>query len=1478
MPTWPLFRESLLQGPSHVSLALPGKPSMISKSVGGVDPALLLIPNLEFLNAFIDGNVGIADNVVKGMVAGIINSPQISTNEDVVKSVAKSLKLDLPDVSKFKDAQGKINIPITEIKVPDKFKNVGMQGVEKTIMKSIFETQKPFIEVTKSILGSMVKIEDVVARVMPLLATNPLTSKSEKPIVKDGSRNGSKAVGYQNGIDFKKVLAELEKLSKKGSDITIDKDGNPTITKKNKKALSDQPLPNDQEALLQNKLWETVSVVYSTGEFDPTVNYIYSYVLLPSDEEGPNNLTPDPEDNLPENPYDKYKPKRLIFGMFKSDGTPLNPKHKLKTVSLNGILASKVDTPFNTADWVYKSPKWKFRGEDYVWPSMGAGSGEPIYLWEGPFFTTRESKTSPGDKWSIKKYKEGDKNRINTDVDAIPDDPIIVKFDSSDTGEYNKYFGDFLTSRAKMFPKVDAAEKKEAITDIMGRMDTQSHLQNVFLYGSGPSSFYRQYVPPLMKKSFKPYQIYASEAVSDPYLDGTGMIWIDPEADYEFKVIRVDPSTKVAYKDAKGEPVLSSQIKAFVKNKVIFTLKNGKKFDIEIKKNGSVEDTATDVTEYTLENWNYENGKVNSLNFYNVRIKLDGEEVFDELYTGFSLPDFGISKKITVDSDSLLDSSDEEDSQMPIYNIKVTDSNAQNGVLINPDAISNDYLATDKLFSDGIYGNGTKENPQDIEVIKRFARTDLDTESYYIIEGVLVEDNKKAGGQTNSDASGDDGSRWYRLPHAIGAIIPFLSMLFDLAMKMFPNISKLLKLFKDPTKFITDIITEKLGESFDIFGEPAFDKFKSMKDIISKKKDIVAQGNTSDYVGQIQTNFNTSPLKNHVAVDKLSFEKPGKFNFLLDGVAMIPFEIFGKSIPFGLELKMSNLVPEVPNINVPKVPQVDVPKIPDPNVSLPSASVGAGGVSATVPTAPTVPNVQVPKVAVPNVGIPSVTLPKVQSPIKLIKGKIGKAKFKDCAEEVAPKDTKGGQSNSDYLNALNNAATDNTDKNANKKTVAPGTLEITSTWYSTGQFINGVDYNYYYVTEDQREVLKEVDELMYPGSTNLLNSPNSDPASDGTSTATPDEDLQLAKEKLEAELSKDPQNELLNAKLKELKDKLLKSAAATQPILKIVLGIVSGPIKVVACIVQWLFDFFKSILNPMMLPAKIIELLSFKWIMKFFSPAGLMQTFGINYNPAIPEIWKGLIGIPTPKIPDLPKKPEIPDIKTPMPKMPDLPQGNLPQGNLPKTPEIPKMDMKGGFPVNKQDLLKNLNFSSLGDWIVPGNLQIGDMTQFLDVAFMAKLPTYSAENLRLSYNLDNLFATMPKMPNLNVPSAKMPKPDIPKLQKRPILCLIEKLINAFIDFIWSLLGIEVIIPPPHIKLCDQKTPSEVDKLKNGDTSVDDTNATEIVSTKPYVEKPVSDHFVYEVAFEDGTTQTFKDYDALQEFIDSKKDTSFDMDF
>lgn len=1533
MSAWPLYRENLAQGPSHVSLSLPGKTSDISKSVGGTQPALLMIPNTDYLNSFIGGSIGISDSAIKGMLSGLINSPSISNNEELVKRMSKTLNLDIPDISKYKDPSGKINIPVSEIKVPNNFKNVGIEGLEKTVLKSIFETQKPFIEITKIVLGSMVKAEDIVARVMPLLAVNPLTSKSEKPIGKDGSKNGTRAIGYQGGADFKKAIAELEKISKTGSELTIDKDGNPTRKKKPKsKATSTQSAPTESQDSEFGQKWQTISTVYSTGEFDPTVDYEYTYVILPSDDEAPNDLGPTPADEVTDqdDPYKNYKPKRMIFGLFKHDGTPLDPREKLKTVALDGISVYKADTPFATADWVYKSPKWKFQGNEYIWPSMSDGKGQPIYVWEGPFGITRRSKTSPGDRYSIRKYKDGDKNLINKDLDAIPGDPVIAGFETQTADEFNNYFRDVLKAKSKSYKGFEDVDRDSVINEVMGQLDTQSHLQNVYLYGSGPNSYYRQRVPEGIKRSLKPHQIYVPEAVSDPNLDGSGMVWIDPESDYEFKVIRVDPSAKIRYREGKGASEISSNIKAFVKNRITFVLKEGQTnkvvhtvtsgetveflakkyqvapaeiykansidanteltanqkiiiftkvstFDIEVRKNGSIVDTKVNVTEYTLENWNYDNGKVNQLNFYNFRITYQGAEVFDETYTGISLPGFGISRKITVDQSSLLDSSQEEDTQIPLYSVKVNTDGLENGVLIQPDAIVNDFLATDKLFSNGFYGNGTKERPQDLEVINRYARTDLDTESYYIIEGVLADDTNRQ----DTDAGAQSGGGYYRLPHAIGAIIPFANMLFDLGMKMFPTITKTLKLLKDPTKFVTDIITEKLGESFDIFSEPSLETFKNTKDILKRKNEILQSANTSDYVEEIQKNFNASALQKHVNVDRLSLENPGKFNFIHDGTAMIQLEIFGKSIPFGMELKMSNLIPEVPNINTPKVPTIDAPKIPDPTA--------AGFNGATNVT------VEKPKITVPNVGIPSITKPQVSSPFRLIIGKIGKSKTKDCDsvfEKDNVSDTNAGLSNSDYSKLLDQG---DQEKNATKKTPSQNNSEITTTWYSTGTFIQGVDYNYFYITDDQRETLKQVDELMYPGSSSVLNVPGS--ADNGTNpnvSNAPVEDLQLAKELLESELKKDPTNKLLKLKLDELKSKLLKNAATTQPILKMVLGMVTPPIKVIACILQWLFEFFKSILNPMMLPSKIIELLSFKWIMKFFTPPGLLKTFGINYNPAVPEIWKALIAVPTPKIPDtVPSVPVVdvnakftppkpPEITTPTVTEIGIDSLQIDSGVNLSVPGFETLLGPDGFPVSKFDALggASLSFGNQ-EWLIPDETPIGDMSQVVDLAFTARPPVYTAQNLRLSYNIENLFASVPNLKIPGIPGLPDPKrPEIPKLIARPPLCLVEKIINGFIDFIWSLLGIEVVIPPPHIILCDEKKPEDVSKLKNGETKKDnvDKGATEVVSTNPYKEKPTGNFYVYEITFDDGTKQSFKDYEAVQEFMIKNSDVNFDVGF
>jgi hypothetical protein len=1527
MGMWPLYRESLLQGPSHVSLAIPGVPSNISKSVGGTQPALLLIPNIEFLTAFTEGNIGIGDSVLKGSLLASANSftaniptslpkppslpsasvpniqvpnvpavpalpakpalpnattipnganvpngvnvpnvpninvpnvptanlpnipdvPQIpkvpNINEMALKRFLEANQIDLPDLEKYK-VNGKIKIPAADIQLPSYLDSVGLKAMEKTTLLSIFETQKPYMEIAKVILSSMVKIEDIVARIMPVLSINPLTSKSEKPIVKDGSKNGTKAVGYKNGEDIKKILAQLDKISKKGGEVIVNKDGSVTKKKPAKKpTTTDNPNLSDAEANKLGKVWKIISTVYSTGKFDPSVNYLYSYNILPPDDEVANNLAVDNTANEPDDPYDKYKPKKILLGIFKSDGTPLNPNETLKTIGLNGILPEKVDTTFKKAEWALKSPKWVFRNNDYIWPSFGGSSGQPIYLWEGPLGITQESKTSPGNNWSIKKYKEGDKNQLNK-VDAVPGDPIIVKFDSTDSGEYTKYFTDFTKAKTNMSKDLDQNEKAAIVSDIISKLDVQSHLQNVFLYGSAKNSYYKDPgFPDAMKKSFKPYQIYVAESVNDPSLPGDGLIWVDPEADYDFKIIRIDPVSKIEYQKAKGEPNISAEIKSFVKNKVIFKLQNNTKFNIVIDKNGTKEVDLKGITEYTLENWNYENGKIVP-NFFNVKITTEsGKVIIDKLYTALDLPDFGKQQELTI---SLAGDIKSADSNIPLYGVKVTTSDNKGGVVIDPSKIKNDFLSTEDLFSKGFYGNGTKDNPQQIEVIKRYALTDLDTESYYVIEGIKVGEN------SGVDAKGEDGSKWYRLPHAFGAMIPFLKFLIDLATKLFPNIAKLLKLFSNPMSFITDIISEKVGEAFAIFSPEAFKKFEDAKKIMDKKKDIIDNGRTSDYSQQLRKHFNMSPLVNHVHVDEFSYSNPGKFKFMLDGVAMIPFEIFGKSIPFGMELKMANLIPEVPNINVPKVdiqaPKIEVPKVPEvPKVD--TSTIKSGNIpSAPTIQAPTLPTK--PNISVPNVGIPSITLPKVESPIKLIMGKIGKAKTKDCdSSNQTPPTT--GKTNNDYLNALNNPTKDKNENNKNKKTNL-NDWTIVSTWYSTGKFIKGVDYNYIYVYEDSLALIKEVDDLIYPsGSSDADSLPGGPNANNSDNTPVPVEDLLLAKEKISDALKKDPTNALFKLKLKEINKKLLDSAKLTQPILKLALGMVATPIKVVACIVQWILDFFKSLINPMMLPAKIIEFLSFKWIMKFFSPQGLLKTAGIDFNPSIVQEWVSLAKIPNVSVPDV----SLPNVTAPNVTVPNI---NAPNVNVPKVevPKIPKVDLGFNISSNPSDILKNIPKHN-GKYALPDNFQIADLTKFLNVSFMATLPTYDAKTIREN-------------------------PKLPFMVFDPVLCFIEKLINGFIDFIWSTLGIEAIIKPPHIKLCKSKTPEEVNKLQNGEApkSPSDTapDATQIDSTIPYQDMKAADAFVYEVQLPDGKIVTLKNDEELQNFIDQNKNLGFDLQF
>jgi len=1540
---WPLY--SNFTSKAQVTLAMPGVPSKILKSIGIDAKTFLMIPNVEFLIAFMEGDVGIASAIFKKTMEKQLNSSIAASNEMVVRQFSKVNGLGLEDkIGNFKDASGKIKIPGSEISPSDENDSLGLKALEKTILQSIFESQKPYIEIAKIVISVLVDIEDIIARVMPLLSLSPLTFKSDKPINNAGSGESGifarpGAIGYKNGAAIKKAVSDLDKISKKGGKLTVNKDGSTSKISDAKGPVEGVDISKDISKKL-GKSWKVVSAEYSTGLYDSNVEYLYTYIDLPADEPKKGD---EPEDDP--DPYKKYKPKKIIFGIFNSKGVPLDPNSKLSTIGFSG----PEETNFKVADWVLKSPKWVFpissNPNAIVWPSFG----DPIYTWERYLgLDKKNSKTepesnSPAPSYKLKKYEKDDKNELNG-LDAIEGDPVIAGFDSSDISVYTKYITEYTSINMNMAKELSDTEKKDSVKMIMKQLNVKSHLENVSLYSQSKTSVYKDFlVPETMKLSFMPMLLTIPEAINDPDLKGlNGKIWIDPESDYEFKIIQVKPSTKIAYSGSKGEPEVKVDIKSFVKNKATFSLTNNKKFSISLKRNGNSFVSFDDVEEYVLENWNYDPSTkkiisndysmtmwsknpigileqvfINSKSvvmgkgtpyqkhgdyeititnndgvyYYSereypgltVKTSLDGIKmigdgslvevknkiivkwylVYNKTYDILNLPKFGTEYKITYDinkkinqdvkiTGSFISSYFEPYESsipniIPLYQIKVSNGDFPYGKIIDPSKILNEHLIKDELFSTGKYGSGDIEDPQELGTIYRYALTDLDEETYYIIEGIRVDENEGGGDRAGEGGSGKSsagsGGGVYRLPHAVGAIPVFIKMLVKIFAKLIPKIMSLLKLFANPMSFLTDIIIEKLGESFSIFSPEAKKKFEDAQKIVKEKSKFNKSNapttpgipgtpnkpnvktppdpnlpNMGDYVRKMKSHFENSPLKNHIAVDSLGLFKDasgkipktppkdaiGNFASIIDGIGFIPFSIFGKDLSFGIELKMGNIITKEWGNPVPMRLIFNKEK----------NSKDDGNLNVNGPSKDDVNN----------------NLNNKENNKKEI--------------DINPNNNKN----------LNQGLFGSSDPNKRSVTI--------STKYSTGEFINGVDYKYIYINQQDEDLLKEVDDL---------------------SNSIDPEDLNKAKGKLEDAISKDPNNEALKNKLTDIKKKILDLASNAQPLLKMILGIVTLPVKIIAGIVEWIMNFFKGLTNPMTLPEEMKKFLSFKWIMDFFTPIGIMKMLGIKMDPTMPAEWlakanminpnknlspeellkKAKMSDPTGKVGDLAEK--AGDLTG---KAEDLVgKADRKAGNLKS--RISPSDLKAESLNKTADIPKDAPLHK-GSYAMPDDFGMADLSKFFSVAFLAQLPTYTTKDMREQGKT------------------------IPKRVFSPIICFIEKLINGIIDFVWAVLGIEAIIPPPHIKLCSSDDPESMDpnelaQILNNEApgatpstpaGVEPDFKSEVLSTdpKPSVQTPPLERYVYEVKLPNGKVIRVQDKEELDKFVQDNKDLGFDFQF
>jgi len=1491
----PLFPHygPLGSGPYYVSLAIPGAPSEISKSLDLNTPTGVLLPNVDFITKFSEGDLGISDTFTKDMIFKNMNNPIASKNEAIFKQFAKQNKIDVSDISKFKKGD-KFVIPKDQIKIPSENDLTGFKAFEKTTLQSIFETQKPYMEIVKTATETIAKSEDIIARVMPFFG-DPLTVKSRVPTVNTGGNGGPKAIGYNGAEELVKNLNGLQALVKKG--MAIKTNTGSTSSNPNNKGFT-QSNTNSNTAGFTSTHWQVISTIYSTGIYNPKLDYDYKYIDLPADEPTP-SVPKDPIDLSNGDPFENFKPKTLIFGIYNSKGEAIDPAEHLKTIGMNGNNKTEVETPFKRADWLLRSPKWKIT-DGYEWPSFA----EPNYVWENSFGGTTISSKSPGGDYSIKRYGPGQKDLL-TGQPAIVDNPIIQSFNKLEETAHRNEFSDIIDIGLHSDSTITSEFKKQVNTDVMSKIDINSQLQVSYLYGHSKISVYKPVnngpaFPEMMRKSYKPYEIYSPEAAKDPVLSAAaiakgkkpGMIWIEPDADYDMKIIRIDPISTIEYAEAQGGPETATSIKKFVKNRVRFEMSNGATFSFSLSKNGVTADVLEDVQEFTFENWNYENPKLintntfnvsmwtkeppkrfnNGSNFFTFRVdrptfsindflaklgatqstpalvqqwqtiptydyysitkkggdwyfssstgtilsnglnKLgDGTTIYTEnsivkrwyqLYNtelkgpdvGFNLPAFGIARTMTYNYDT--DKFDVTDKTIPLYRLKI-DQKFSSSKIIDPSQVTNNQLTTANLFTkDPLwYGHGSTTDPQTLGIIKRYALTDLDTESYYIVEGVLRKNNQfqtdELGNRVNT-GGGSGGGSWYRIGDAIGACRVFVNLLSSIFSKLIPQIIKLLSLFQNPFNFIVDILSEKMGKNVDFLTKESLSTFADaakLRDNIKSqvggidniKKQIddvrltaknkadftIAQANPNkpeelngakqtaskiqlqaektaaklektlnkkkDLVNKLKDKFKKSILANYVHVDdNLDFIFPP------GGAATIPFSLFGKDLSFGASLEMNN---------IPTKPPVKLIFTTD-----------LGGIFK---------NVQF----LTNKSKPVVT-PVVQPTI----ADIVKQQTKDIKAPVKTT-IKTSDKNLPY-NLLTNS---NVTNNVQVKFADGTTKTIPSSSLQDFVNTNKDKYDFVYVTEYIDGVLKEVDDLI--------------------KTGTP-ESLAIAKEKLNAAKTKSlvdaTSNSAIDDKIKELNDKNSNLTKNTQPLLKTLLGFITFPIKIISDIIQWLMDFFMSLTNPMTLASKMKEFLSFEWILQFFSPTGILDIFGLKFQP--------LVLIPY---------------------------------------AASAAAAKGKFGGSVEG--------------------IADMSKYINLGFIPPLPTYSADQYK------NLLK------------------GVQPFRLLTIFQMMEKFINGVIDFIWSLFGIEALIPAPHINMSSMYSsnqslkPEDIKKvvdgaLPQGNTTPKVSDGLNTKTNNSSQLNPVIQTFVYEVKLPDGTTKSFLNRDALDIFVQSNSDINFDFTF
>ena len=168
-------------------------------------------------------------------------------------------------------------------------------------------------------------------------------------------------------------------------------------------------------------------------------------------------------------------------------------------------------------------------------------------------------------------------------------------------------------------------------------------------------------------------------------------------------------------------------------------------------------------------------------------------------------------------------------------------------------------------------------------------------------------------------------------------------------------------------------------------------------------------------------------------------------------------------------------------------------------------------------------------------------------------------------------------------------------------------------------------------------------------------------------------------------------------------------------------------------------------------------------------------------------------------------------------------------------------------------LAANAKKPGSSDYNLADDYPLADLNLFFSFGFMNMLPTYTAAQYR-DFCLNPFELSL------------------------PILCFFEKLINAFIMLVWSLLGISAVIPPPLISLCNS-----VNNLVNPQqlaTILNNNLASGIFSSQSSKSSPVtvssSDEYIYEIKLPNGKIISDLNQSQLDQFMENNNNYNYDF--